>query len=477
MKQTFHIAEPLYEQLRRHLFPGDQDEHGAVILAGIAESDRSTRFLAREVVLAEDGVDYVPGKRGYRALTADFVARISDRCALENLCHFAAHCHGGDDQVSFSNMDLASQRRGYPALLDITNGGPVGALVFAENAAEGNVWRRSGVTALDRLTVIGPNLRRLFPCSSGLAQEIDPIYHRQSLLFGERGQLALSEAKVAVIGLGGAGSLVSQWLAHLGVGHIIGVDFDGLEPSNRPRVVGTTPWDAGEPFAKSRFSIVRRLGARLAKRKVHVAARVARLANPKVLYEPIVGDVSDMAVARRLTDADYIFLCADSMKARLVFNALSHQYLIPGAQIGSKVPVEKKTGAVKEVFLVSRRVLPYSGGGCLSCNQLIPPDLLREESLTLRERRAQAYVADNGVAAPSVITLNALAAAQAINDFLFSFHGLIEPYSQDGYMMHYPRERSWIPVSCASDRECLHCGSGRISAYALGDRGSLPCKQ
>ena len=40
-----------------------------------ASSKRSAepRLLVREVALAEDGVDYVPGTRGYRALKAGFV--------------------------------------------------------------------------------------------------------------------------------------------------------------------------------------------------------------------------------------------------------------------------------------------------------------------------------------------------------------------------------------------------------------------
>jgi len=476
MKQTLHIAELLFKRLAAHLFPGDGDEHGAVILAGIGESARGTRFLAREVVIARDGIDYVPGTRGYRALTTDFIVAVSDRCAREKLCYFAVHCHGGRDAVSFSQADLASQQRGYPALLDITHGGPVGALVFADNAAAGTVWRPGGMTALDAVTVIGPNLRRLYP-RPPRAAHAPSVYSRQSLLFGERGQQALAEAKVGIIGLGGVGSLVSQWLGHLGVGHIVGVDFDHLEPHNRPRVVGATPWDAGEPFVHSQFWILRKLGRFLARRKVDVAARVARRANAAVRYEAVAGNVIDMAVAKLLADADYLFLCADSMQSRLVFNALVHQYLIPGVQIGSKVPVENESGAVGDVFLVSRRVLPHPGGGCLTCNKLIPPDRLQEESLSPEERRRQGYVADRAVTAPSVITLNALAAAQATDDFLFGFHGLLQDGAADGYLMHYPRERRWLPVECAPGGDCLHCGAGKTSAYALGDRATLPCKQ
>lgn len=477
MTQSLHIPEPLFHRLTTHLFPGDHDEHGAVVLAGVAETPRGTRFLARDVVLARDGVDYVPGTRGYRALTTDFVVRVSDRCAREQLCYFAVHCHGGRDSVSFSPDDIASHKRGYPALLDITDGGPVGALVFADNAAAGEVWCPGGrVTELDRVTIVGPNLRHLYSSPRTTLDRTSAIYHRQSMLFGERGQAALGDAKVGIVGLGGVGSLISEWMAHLGVGHIVAVDFDILEPANRPRVVGATEWDAGEPFVNSRFGFLRAIGTRLAKRKVHVAERVARRANPSIRFESIVGNVVDMDVALRLRDLDFLFLCADGMQPRLVFNALVHQYLIPGVQIGSKVPVDKKTGAVKDVFVAARRVLPFSRGGCLGCNKLIPPDKLQEESLTPEERRRQAYVDDVAITVPSVITLNALAAAQAANDFLFQFHGLLLDDALPGYRMHYPRERAWQTVDVSADPDCLLCGGSNKSAYARGDRATLPCR-
>jgi molybdopterin/thiamine biosynthesis adenylyltransferase len=476
MNQTLRIAGPLFDSLFAHLFPGDHDEHGAVILAGIEESTRGTRFLARDVILARDGVDYVPGTRGYRALTTDFIAAVTDRCAAQRLCYFAAHCHGGRDEVAFSPDDTASHRRGYPALLDITDGGPVGALVFAENAAAGSVWRRGNVTTLDAVTVVGPNTRHLFPRPPLPPRHSPPEYQRQSLLFGIRGQHALARAKIGVIGLGGVGSLISQWLAHLGVGHIVGIDYDILEPTNRPRVVGSTPWDTGAPLIHSRFSLIQRLGRLIARRKVAIARRVARRANPFVRFEPIAGDISDLAIARALIDADFLFLCADSMRARLVFNALVHQYLVPGVQIGSKVPVENKTGAVLDPFLVARRVLPYPGGGCLHCNQLIPADKLRAESLSPVERKAEGYVDDVLVTAPSVITLNALAAAQAANDFLFGFLGLQHADAVDGYLMHEPRRRAWETVDCGYDPACVFCGSSPASAFARGDRASLPCR-
>src|SRR5438270_11705847 len=141
MSQPWALAADsrLYSQLMRHLFPGDEDEHGAVIAAGMVTTERGVKLLARELFLAEDGVDFVPGRRGYRMLTAEFVRDKIRHCRDERLVYLAVHNHGGSNHVDFSGADLRSHERGYPALLDIS-GHAVGALVFAENAIAGDIW-------------------------------------------------------------------------------------------------------------------------------------------------------------------------------------------------------------------------------------------------------------------------------------------------------------------------------------------------
>jgi ThiF family len=473
---SVRIAAPQSSSLLRHLFPGDQDEHGAVLAVGEVRTERGVRLLVRDVFLARDGIDYVPGERGYRALTTDFIARVSEHCASEHLGYLAVHCHGGRDRVEFSETDLRSHERGYPALLDITNGGPVGALVFAENAVAGRVWTREGVHDLDNMVVVGSSQQILRPSIQSTPEGQLGLFHRQSLLFGARGQAMLSAAKVGIIGLGGAGSLLNEWLAHLGVGHIVGVDYDRMESTNRPRVVGATRWDSLDWLVGSRFGWARALGRRLAATKARVARRTARRANPLIRYDAIVGDVADSSVAHTLRDVDHLFLCADSAQSRLVFNTLVHQYLIPGVQVGAKVQVERATGRVLEVFTASRPVMPHGQGGCLQCNGLISARLLQEEALPPAERQRLKYVDDPAVHAPSVITLNAVAAAQAANEFLFGFLGLREPHHVDGYLMHFPRERQWRSVSTRSEDTCLQCGLSAKSSYGRGDRWALPCR-
>ena len=473
----FRISQAMFDELTAHLFPGDHDEHGAVIAAGICKSARGIRFLGKKLFIARDGIEYVPGKFGYRALSADFVAHTSNFCAQNRLCYFAIHCHGGTDAVSFSEVDTASHKRSYPALVDITEGGPVGALVFARDAVAGEIWTPSKVYPLDYLTVVGLNHRRLYQAPQRSSTIPDNIYHRQSLLFGARGQDTLKGSKICIIGMGGVGSLVNEWAARIGVGEIVAIDYDKLEPSNNSRVVGGTRWDAPECLLNSSLAALRALGKRLSRYKVHVGRRVAKIANPKIKYDAVVGSVVDQDVALKLKDADFVFLCADSMQSRLVFNALVHQYLIPGVQIGAKVSVEDVSGDILDIFCVSRPVLPQANGGCLWCNQLISPVKLEEEAVSDAQRKRQAYVDDIAIHAPSVITLNALGAAQAMNEFLFSLVGLHDTDGQQpSYRMASPRARQWSKVKCDSRASCLHCGDGKSSVLGRGDRARLPCR-
>jgi hypothetical protein len=419
---SLRLPEPLMRELHNHLFPGDHDEHGAVIGASVVTTPRGTRLLARRLLLAEDGVDYVPGHRGYRMLTASFVRRCALACAREGLAYLPIHCHGGIDRVGFSAPDLASHARGYPAVLDILNGPPAVALVFAEHAVAGDVWLpdRSQLT-LDHLDVVGRIADRLYPQPPLPPLKADPSYDRQARLFGDRGQEILAGQKVGIIGLGGAGSLINEYLARLGVGHIVAVDDDRVDLTNLPRLVGARRLDALAWLTNTHIpGSLRRLAERHATRKVRLARRVARQANREIRYEAIAKDVTDPCVIDKLIDCDYIFLAADSMQARLVANALVHQYLIPGVQVGAKVDVNEKTGAVQDVFSVVRHLVP--GESCLWCNQLINPARLAEEAAAPEQRRAQRYVPE--VHAPSVVTLNAVACSHAVNDYLFSTVGL-----------------------------------------------------
>ncbi len=68
--------------------------------------------------------------------------------------------------------------------------------------------------------------------------------------FGKAGQEKLKQSKVLVVGTGGLGAPVLQYLVAAGVGHVGIVDFDNVEDSNLQRQILFTTDDVGQPKAR-----------------------------------------------------------------------------------------------------------------------------------------------------------------------------------------------------------------------------------
>ena len=458
----------LYAELQRHLFPGDAGEHGAVILAGTCDSDRGMRLIARELYLAEDGIDYVPGQRGYRMLKAEFIQGRILRARDRRLAYLAIHNHGGTETVGFSTTDMVSHERGYPALLDIARGMPVGALVFARSAAAGDLWfPGGGRTLLSHAVIVGRQRRLLFPKPKRQSSAVGS-YDRQSRLFGDAGQELLQQTRVGIVGLGGAGSILAELLGRLGVGEFVLADPDRAEDTNLPRLLAARRRDA---VALS--WLPKAIKDRLRSRKVQMAARNIRRANRHSRIEAFPRDFLDADVAACFTDCDFLFLAADTMGARLLFNAISHQYGIPGIQVGAKIPVAAD-GTVGNVFCVSRMVTPELG--CLWCNGLIDPGRLQDEAVPDVARRGYAYVDDPNVPAPSVVTMNAIACAHAADDFLFYMTELKYNDADTGWF----RWNSRLGVAGYDiprrSPDCAECSRKEHSRLGMGDNGTLPTR-
>lgn len=475
-KWRLEFAGNDFELLHRHLFPGDNDEHGAVLAAGISHgTDGVTRLLVRDVRLAEDGVDFIESERGYRKLRAQFVRDNVRKCIDEGLVYLAVHNHGGQDSVAFSHTDFASHERGYPALLDLANGLPVGALVFAKNAAAGDIWLPGGNRVpLDRTTVIGARRVLMWPAPQRGAWPVsDLAYDRQARLLGDRGQSALRDATVAVVGLGGVRSLIAEYLGHLGVGTIVLIDPDRLDWTNLSRVVGSRRIDAF-PRLSPDTKLPRWLVGALQKLrtfKVNIARRNVLRANPKAKVQALTVDMCDPSAVEKLIGCDYLFLAADSMRARLLFNAIVQQHYIPGVQVGSKVQVNPN-GDVGNVFSIIRPVSP--GEGCLWCNQVVNPAKLQEEAASPEVRQAQGYGVGEDAPAPSVITLNAVGASQAVNDFLFYITGLTSSKASQDYVRVEARDRKTVQMRPRKDESCTECSKRSWSRLARGDATALP---
>jgi hypothetical protein len=454
-KCRLRIARQDFDVLMDHLFPGDHGEHGAVLLAGTSSVRGQLVFHVREVHLAEEGVDYVEGSIGHRALTPRCIHKLITRARDERLAYLAVHNHGSDREVGFSSIDYDSHERGYPALLQIARGMPVGALVFGRRSLQADVWLANGHRlSLEEAVVVGNTMQRLTPAPVGDSMQSGNAYDRQIRMFGKAGQALLAGARVGIIGLGGIGSLVAEYLARLGVGEFCLIDDDRVEQSNLSRIAGATKKDATKRA-----------------KKIKVAERLILQGNPQARVVLVAKDVAMESAARELISCDFIFLAADSMRARLVFNAVVHQYQIPGVQLGSKIR-SNESGVLADVMSANRPVRP--GRGCLWCNQLIDAAELAKEAKTDAERKAQAYGVEEPN--PSVISLNAVSAAHAVNDFLLDFVGLRAErevlYYEHFHFLKYKQSL----VEPRRDKDCPECSRSGLR-YGRGDGVGLPCSE
>jgi molybdopterin/thiamine biosynthesis adenylyltransferase len=146
------------------------------------------------------------------------------------------------------------------------------------------------------------------------------FYARQTVLkeLGANGQRKLARSKVALVGLGGLGTVSSLYLALAGVGHLRLIDQDTVEVSNLHRQVLYTPDDLHYP-------------------KVEVSAKRLEKTNPLVEVEPMSENLNVANVDELLSGVDCVVDGLDNMRARYLVNRACAKLGVPyvfGAAVG-----------------------------------------------------------------------------------------------------------------------------------------------
>lgn len=144
-------------------------------------------------------------------------------------------------------------------------------------------------------------------------------YSRQISIHGMDidGQEKLKLAKVLVIGAGGLGCTLSQYLTVAGVGQLTLVDFDTVELSNLQRQVLHQDTNIGQP-------------------KVHSAKESLTSLNPHVHIETIHGLLDDAQMNQLIEQHSIVVDCTDNVQVREQLNQACFQHkvtLVSGAAI------------------------------------------------------------------------------------------------------------------------------------------------
>jgi len=139
-----------------------------------------------------------------------------------------------------------------------------------------------------------------------------PDYSRQMNLreVGAAGQARLRAARVAVVGAGGLGVPVLQYLAGAGIGRLTLIDGDRLEPSNLHRQTWYALADCGTP-------------------KAELAAARVRALNPDVDVHVHIGRLDIENGATLLAHHDLVIDCTDNFATKFLINDLAQSLGVP----------------------------------------------------------------------------------------------------------------------------------------------------
>lgn len=387
-----------WEGIRKALFTDDGNENFVVLFCGYSADDGSRRLLVREWWSASPA-DYYTREAYHLEISPAYLNKVVDYALATGLSPVVLHSHPGATLAKYSSSDDFGEKRLLPVLSQLLPGMTPASLLASENEVIGRTLVGGRFQLIRRISTWGDTIEHHDALPSNIAPSEEVA--RQVLAWGEVAQSRLQQLRVTIVGLGGTGSAVAEQLARMGVRNLRLVDPDVVDRSNLSRIWGATPEDVGRP-------------------KVEVVAGHLRRIVPHCEVTPQQGNVTREQVLKQLASSDLIFGCTDNHWSRAVLNRLSHQYLVPVVDVGTRLDARagRVTAAAGRVSIVG------PGATCLICSGVVDPVRVRAESLATaeRERLAQeGYVQGAVGPVPSVITLNSTVASLGVTTGLSLF--------------------------------------------------------
>ena len=412
---TLSLTSKQWEQLRTHLFPGDEKEAAAIALCGRRAGHHRHRLLVREIY-------EIPHAYSQRTCSSiiwptDVVTSLLDKAEAENLSIVKFHSHPRD-YAAFSDIDDAGDQRLMPAIRGwIEHDIPHASVVMLPDGQMfGRIlWRGSDFIPLSCINVVGSDLHFW---RSGH----DPTFsveftdsHAQA--FGQGTTELFRHLSIGVIGCSGTGSPVIEQLARLGAGELVLVDDDCVEERNINRILNSTIKDAHTrcPKVEMLATAVKRMGLGTQVRAFN-------------------RNLWDREVVQAVAECDVLFGCMDTISGRFLLNTLATYYTIPYFDLGVRlnaIPDGIERGRIHEICGTVHYLQP--GRSSLMSRGLVSLDRVREEGLNRNDPAAHIQQVEDGYIRgveehrPAVISVNMFIASLAVNDFLARLH----PYREE----------------------------------------------
>lgn len=385
-------------ELRENLLASEFERGAILFTQPVATPSSAFRLLVTESVVMQDQ-SYSRQSPVSLEIPPERLAPLIKRARDTRQSMVLVHTHPWDGEVQPSPQDREGEARLLPVFFARVPTVPHARLILGRRDTHAALFKAPGSEELLTPLDVGPSVN--YPPRIHDHVSYDNVFDRQVRAFGAVGQRRLSELRVAIVGLGGTGSIMATQLAHLGVKDFLLIDPDIVETTNLSRIVGTTIADIGQT-------------------KVDVAARTIKQIRPDAVITPIKADIVDKSVARSLLSTDFFFGCTDTQGSRAVMTQLAYQYLLPGIDLG--VRIEITNGAVSHV--VGRVQMLAPGLACTTCTHVLDPEEVRRDLLSPEHRNADPYISGGHIPQPSVVSLNMTIAGLAGSMFLAAVAGV-----------------------------------------------------
>lgn len=401
------FGRPLFEKLLEHLAADRTNEQLAFALFSQSKTSDGTLLIVRDLFLP-DRDDLAEQGPGCVAPTKPFQDTVYLIAHQRGLGILDIHTHPHQEVPRFSGIDQReSARNGRSVAKSLAPPATHAMVVFGGslNGHDAVIFDRvlEQYRTINEIEVLGRGFEHRQTGKAEQVRELDPRYHRQTLIPGWN-QQAMAQQRIVIVGAGGNGARLFETLVSIGAGSegwIAIVDPDVIEPSNLPRIPYAFPEHAGIP-------------------KVTVAAQHAGRKCPTTPCYPFPCGVTEPCVMDRLRTATVIFGAADNDGVRKFCNEVAVRHMTPYIDLGCDI--QREDGRVEAGGQV-RVVLPGVNACLVCCGGYDPAeaaiDLLDDQRVAVRAARGYA---PGGTGTPSIATLNSMTAQFAIHGLL----GLLE---------------------------------------------------
>lgn len=342
------MTEDMHDAFTAHLLRSDGQEDICLATYTVSTGSSRTTHVLQEAHLPVGGDRRVHGNA---TIYGAYVLRIAALAAQRGHGVAVLHSHpAGEGWQRLSSPD-ADAESAYAALVEQVTGLPLVGLTLAGDATwSARVWNDGRPRWVGSVRRVGTALTVSWNDEIVQPARPEPSQVRTISAWGHDRQQDIARLRVLVVGAGSVALDIVQRLAATGLTEIGIMDFDRVHVVNRDRMIGATRRDA-----------------RLQRRKVDVAARLARLAATAEKFQAHRHHMSVCSTEglKAALDYDVIFCCVDRPWPRAVLNSIAYADLIPVIDGGIAID----TFALGGMRGATRRTqVATPGVPCLACS-------------------------------------------------------------------------------------------------------------